>query len=54
MDLICFNCLTDPDAMPGTTDAPAVTVIRGTALCGKCARDFRNEMEAGARDGTFG
>lgn len=37
--LICFDCLTDPDATPGSDETPAVTMHEGTALCAGHARD---------------
>lgn len=45
-DLICFECLTDPSAYPGSDDLPtamAFTLLEGTALCKKHARDIAQE-----------
>lgn len=54
-DLICFQCLTDPNAYPGSDDLPnakAFTLLEGTALCKKHARDIgaegRRALEASA------
>ena len=40
---LCYHCLTEDDEQ-----VPAVTTLRGTALCEKCAREYadhENEMD---------
>ena len=32
---VCYHCLTEEDE-----EVPAVTALRGTSVCGKCAREY--------------
>ena len=32
---VCYHCLAEDDEQ-----VPAVTTLRGTAICGKCAREY--------------